>query len=76
MSSSFNSYILSVVLICWELNTVVRDRPQLYSLGFSFEHKNNRNANKVKSHPSLQKGGCNEVHDIEDLVKVGRSVKG
>ncbi|KAF3324872.1 Fanconi anemia group J protein [Carex littledalei] len=35
-----------------------------------------KNANKVKSHPSLQKGGCNEVHDIEDLVKVGRSVKG
>ncbi|KAJ4776888.1 hypothetical protein LUZ62_061145 [Rhynchospora pubera] len=35
-----------------------------------------KNANKVKSHPSLQKGGCNEVHDIEDLVKVGQSVKG
>ncbi|KAJ3690877.1 hypothetical protein LUZ61_020041 [Rhynchospora tenuis] len=35
-----------------------------------------KNANKVKSHPSLQKGGCNEVHDIEDLVKVGHSVKG
>ncbi|WOL05316.1 hypothetical protein Cni_G14044 [Canna indica] len=35
-----------------------------------------KNANKVKSHPSLQKGGCYEVHDIEDLVKVGRSVKG
>ncbi|XP_072075269.1 uncharacterized protein [Arachis hypogaea] len=36
----------------------------------------NRNAHKVKGHPSLQKGGCNEVHDIEDLIKVGHSVKG
>ncbi|XP_042384337.1 Fanconi anemia group J protein homolog isoform X1 [Zingiber officinale] len=35
-----------------------------------------KNANKVKNHPSLQKGGCYEVHDIEDLVKVGKSVKG
>lgn len=36
----------------------------------------NRNANKVKSHPTLQRGGCHEVHDIEDLVKVGEVVKG
>lgn len=36
----------------------------------------NRNAHKVKYHPSLQKGGCHEVHDIEDLVKVGQTVKG
>ncbi|PNY05673.1 fanconi anemia group J protein [Trifolium pratense] len=35
-----------------------------------------KNVHKVKSHPSLQKGGCNEVHDIEDLVKVGQSVRG
>ncbi|KAK4276444.1 hypothetical protein QN277_014596 [Acacia crassicarpa] len=35
-----------------------------------------KNAHKVKSHPSLQRGGCNEVHDIEDLVKVGQAVKG
>lgn len=35
-----------------------------------------RNANKVKAHPSLQSGGCHEVHDIEDLVKVGKVVKG
>ncbi|XP_027330323.1 Fanconi anemia group J protein homolog isoform X2 [Abrus precatorius] len=35
-----------------------------------------KNAHKVKGHPSLQKGGCNEVHDIEDLVKVGQVVKG
>ncbi|KAI3949714.1 hypothetical protein MKX01_040931 [Papaver californicum] len=35
-----------------------------------------RNAHKVKSHPSLQKGGCNDAHDIEYLVKVGRLVKG
>ncbi|KAG4964165.1 hypothetical protein JHK85_039140 [Glycine max] len=34
-----------------------------------------RNAHKVKGHLSLQKGGCNEVHDIEDLVKVGQLVK-
>ncbi|KAL2895246.1 Fanconi anemia group J protein-like protein [Bienertia sinuspersici] len=35
-----------------------------------------KNAHRVKSHPSLQKGGCHEVHDIEDLVKVGNTVKG
>ncbi|KAF7829472.1 regulator of telomere elongation helicase 1-like protein isoform X1 [Senna tora] len=35
-----------------------------------------KSANKVKGHPSLQRGGCNEVHDIEDLVKVGQAVKG
>ncbi|CAA6655856.1 unnamed protein product [Spirodela intermedia] len=31
---------------------------------------------KVKEHSSLKRGGCHEVHDIEDLVKIGRSVKG
>ncbi|XP_074286525.1 uncharacterized protein LOC141611789 isoform X1 [Silene latifolia] len=35
-----------------------------------------KNAHKVKCHPSVQKGGCNEAHDIEDLVKVGKTVKG
>lgn len=35
-----------------------------------------RNVHKVKCHPSLQKGGCHEVHDIEDLIKVGKVVKG
>lgn len=35
-----------------------------------------KNMHKVRSHPSLQKGGCHEVHDIEDLVKVGQVVKG
>lgn len=35
-----------------------------------------RNAHKVKAHPSLQKGGCHEAHDIEDLVKVGQVVRG
>ncbi|XP_073139682.1 uncharacterized protein [Henckelia pumila] len=35
-----------------------------------------KNMHKVKGHPSLQKGGCHEVHDIEDLVKVGQVVKG
>ncbi|KZV58829.1 Fanconi anemia group J protein [Dorcoceras hygrometricum] len=34
-----------------------------------------KNVHKVKGHPSLQKGGCHEVHDIEDLVKVGQVVK-
>ncbi|KAL2972542.1 hypothetical protein AAZX31_14G000200 [Glycine max] len=34
-----------------------------------------KNAHKVKGHSSLQKGGCNVVHDIEDLVKVGQLVK-
>lgn len=36
----------------------------------------NRNVHKIKGHPSLQKGGCHEAHDIEDLVKVGQVVKG
>ncbi|GMH27362.1 hypothetical protein Nepgr_029205 [Nepenthes gracilis] len=35
-----------------------------------------KNVSKVKSHPSLQKEGCHEAHDIEDLVKVGRIVNG
>ncbi|KAI9200490.1 hypothetical protein LWI28_008889 [Acer negundo] len=35
-----------------------------------------KNVHKVKGHPSLQKGGCHEVHDIEDLVKVGQIVRG
>ncbi|KAJ7957983.1 Fanconi anemia group J protein-like protein [Quillaja saponaria] len=35
-----------------------------------------KSAHKVKGHPSLQRGGSNEVHDIEDLVKVGQLVKG
>ncbi|XP_020079975.1 Fanconi anemia group J protein homolog [Ananas comosus] len=35
-----------------------------------------KNANKLKAHPSLQRGGCHEVHDIEDLVNLGRKVKG
>ncbi|KAK3427328.1 hypothetical protein EUGRSUZ_F03572 [Eucalyptus grandis] len=35
-----------------------------------------KNAHKVKAHPSLQKGGCHEAHDIEDLVKIGQVVKG
>ncbi|KAA8537397.1 hypothetical protein F0562_026916 [Nyssa sinensis] len=35
-----------------------------------------KNVHKVKGHPSLQKGGCHEVHDIEDLVQVGQVVKG
>ncbi|KAL2538076.1 RAD3-like DNA-binding helicase protein [Forsythia ovata] len=35
-----------------------------------------KNVHKVKGHPSLQKGGCHEVHDIEDLVKIGQIVKG
>lgn len=35
-----------------------------------------KNVHKVKGHPSLQKGGCHEIHDIEDLVKIGQVVKG
>ncbi|XP_024169418.1 Fanconi anemia group J protein homolog [Rosa chinensis] len=35
-----------------------------------------KNVHKVKGHPSLQKGGCHEAYDIEDLVKVGKVVKG
>ncbi|XP_047964909.1 Fanconi anemia group J protein homolog [Salvia hispanica] len=35
-----------------------------------------KNVHKVKGHPSLRKGGCHEVHDIEDLVKIGHEVKG
>lgn len=36
----------------------------------------NRNAQEVRTHPSVQKGGCYEVHDIEDLIKVGEMVGG
>eukprot|EP00249_Psilotum_nudum_P005576 c19029_g1_i1 orf=1-1221(-) len=35
-----------------------------------------KNVHKVKNHPSLEKGGVHEVHDIEDLVGIGHSVKG
>jgi len=35
-----------------------------------------KNAQKLSRHPSLQIGGCYGVHDIEDLVRVGRKVKG
>lgn len=35
-----------------------------------------KNAHRVKNHPSFQKGGCHEAHDIEDIVKVGKTVKG
>ncbi|CAI0381663.1 unnamed protein product [Linum tenue] len=35
-----------------------------------------KNVEKLKDHASLQKGGCHEVHDIEDLVKVGNVVEG
>ena len=35
-----------------------------------------RNAKKIRAHPSVKKGGCYEVHDIEDLVKVGQMVEG
>lgn len=34
------------------------------------------NAPKIRAHPSVRKGGCYEVHDIEDLVKVGEMVQG
>ncbi|PSS31181.1 Fanconi anemia group J protein [Actinidia chinensis var. chinensis] len=35
-----------------------------------------KNVHKVKGHSSLNKGGSLEVHDIEDLVKVGQEMKG
>lgn len=35
-----------------------------------------KNVMKLKSHPSLQKGGANNIHDIEDLVELGHKVKG
>nr|XP_043634675.1 regulator of telomere elongation helicase 1 homolog [Erigeron canadensis] len=34
------------------------------------------NAPKIRAHPSLRKGGTHEVHDIEDLLKVGEMVEG
>ncbi|GJW31081.1 hypothetical protein Tco_0051113 [Tanacetum coccineum] len=30
----------------------------------------------LRAHPSVRKGGCYQVHDIEDLFKVGEMVKG
>jgi hypothetical protein len=35
-----------------------------------------RNVTRLKTDPSLQKGGSNEIHDIEDLVTLGYKVKG
>lgn len=35
-----------------------------------------KNAQKLSRRPSLQIDGCYEVHDIEDLLTVGRQVKG
>lgn len=35
-----------------------------------------RNVQKLKSHASLQKGGANDIHDIEDLVGLGHKVRG
>ncbi|KAM0877027.1 hypothetical protein ACQ4PT_035806 [Festuca glaucescens] len=35
-----------------------------------------KNAQKLSRHPSLQIGGSYEVHDIEDLLRVGKQVKG
>ncbi|XP_068645510.1 uncharacterized protein [Aristolochia californica] len=35
-----------------------------------------KNVHRIRSHPSFQKGGYNEVHDIEDLVKIGHAVRG
>ncbi|KAF5740961.1 Fanconi anemia group J protein isoform X2 [Tripterygium wilfordii] len=35
-----------------------------------------KNVHKLKGHPSLRKGGIHEVHDIEDLLKVGQVVEG
>ncbi|GKB23033.1 hypothetical protein Tco_0862434 [Tanacetum coccineum] len=34
------------------------------------------NAPMIRAHPSVRKGGCYEVYDIEDLVKVGEMVQG
>ncbi|KAM7260392.1 hypothetical protein ACFE04_016133 [Oxalis oulophora] len=35
-----------------------------------------KNVSKVKGHATIQKGGCHEAFDIEDLLKVGQIVKG
>uniref|UniRef100_A0A9I9DEW8 Regulator of telomere elongation helicase 1 homolog n=1 Tax=Cucumis melo TaxID=3656 RepID=A0A9I9DEW8_CUCME len=35
-----------------------------------------KNKKTVKRHSTFQKGGCHEVHDIQDLMKVGEAVKG
>ncbi|GJV37429.1 nucleotide-binding alpha-beta plait domain-containing protein [Tanacetum coccineum] len=32
------------------------------------------NAPRIRAHPSVREGGCYEVHDIEDLVKLGEMV--
>ncbi|GKD35175.1 fanconi anemia group J protein [Tanacetum coccineum] len=45
---------------------------QKLSLTVSF----NRNVPMIRAHPSVRKGSCYEVHDIEDLVKVGEMVQG
>ncbi|CAM6101394.1 unnamed protein product [Calypogeia fissa] len=50
--------------------TLLRGPPQLPGCRYF------GNAAKVRSHPSIRNGGCKDVHDIEDLVKIGREVRG
>ncbi|GJX91255.1 fanconi anemia group J protein [Tanacetum coccineum] len=45
---------------------------QKLSLTVSF----NRNAPMIRAHPYVREGGCYEVHEIEDLVKLGEMVQG
>ncbi|XP_043711394.1 Fanconi anemia group J protein homolog isoform X2 [Telopea speciosissima] len=58
--------------ICGQEN-IDAECKKLLKDGECFESKNML---KVVTHQSLQSGGCHEAHDIEDLVKVGQSVKG
>ncbi|XP_022769400.1 Fanconi anemia group J protein [Durio zibethinus] len=63
-----NPHVLRKENIDEECKLLLRNREE-----GCFEYKNML---KVKCHSSLRKGGCHEVHDIEDLVKVGQVVKG
>uniref|UniRef100_A0A7N1A1Q7 DNA 5'-3' helicase FANCJ n=1 Tax=Kalanchoe fedtschenkoi TaxID=63787 RepID=A0A7N1A1Q7_KALFE len=62
-------------------NANVRRKPNLDEeckllLKGSFSCQQFKNMKDVKNHPSVQKGGSHEVHDIEDLVNIGLLVKG
>ncbi|XP_022766351.1 Fanconi anemia group J protein homolog [Durio zibethinus] len=63
-----NPHVLQKENIDEECKLLLRNRKEE-----CFEYKS---MHKVKYHSSLGKGGCHEVHDIEDLVKVGQVVEG
>lgn len=70
-------YAIALSLYAYRISVIFNSTVNLLSESVAITNFiPNRNMHKVKAHPSLQKGGCHEVHDIEDLVKVGQIVRG